>query len=262
MLGFYRALVVEELKNMGVADPELSVKAKGQVGRAVLDDTVGRFFACELSGSGPGGNPPPPCPATASVLGAMMAQEVIKAITHAHSPISQFLMHSSLPTDGDDGKPYEQHSAEAVTREPEEAKTVPYSVEVARELRRMRVFVVGAGAIGCELLKNFALMGVGTGSVDASDRSDARMHSTKVTGSDKSSRGKKHQSGDQGKGLSGDKGKGQTGAGSMLKKASAVWSATTGQGRGALVVTDMDVIERSNLNRQLLFRYATRCCCQ
>jgi ubiquitin-activating enzyme E1 len=52
-----------------------------------------------------------------------------------------------------------------------------------------RVFVVGAGALGCEMLKNFALMGVGCG-----------------------------------------------------------------EGGGSVVVTDMDRIEVSNLNRQFLFR--------
>lgn len=31
-------------------------------------------------------------------------------------------------------------------------------------LFKQRWFIVGAGAIGCELLKNFALMGVGCGS--------------------------------------------------------------------------------------------------
>lgn len=51
----------------------------------------------------------------------------------------------------------------------------------------MKYFVVGAGAIGCELLKNFAMMGIG---------SDG----------------------------------------------------------GQVTVTDMDLIEKSNLNRQFLFR--------
>lgn len=51
----------------------------------------------------------------------------------------------------------------------------------------VKFFIVGAGAIGCELLKNFAMMGVGCGS-------------------------------------------------------------------GEIVVTDMDLIEKSNLNRQFLFR--------
>lgn len=57
-----------------------------------------------------------------------------------------------------------------------------------KKLGEMRYFVVGAGAIGCELLKNFAMMGVGAGE------------------------------------------------------------------NGQIYVTDMDLIEKSNLNRQFLFR--------
>ncbi len=59
---------------------------------------------------------------------------------------------------------------------------------VAARLAALRLFVVGAGAIGCELLKNFALLGV----------------------------------------------------------------ATSGPGR--ITITDNDLIEKSNLNRQFLFR--------
>ena len=57
-----------------------------------------------------------------------------------------------------------------------------------KKLGDMRYFVVGAGAIGCELLKNFSMMGVGAGE------------------------------------------------------------------KGQVFVTDMDLIEKSNLNRQFLFR--------
>ena len=55
-------------------------------------------------------------------------------------------------------------------------------------IRDCRVFMIGAGAIGCELMKNYAMLGLGTGK------------------------------------------------------------------EGMIVVTDPDVIEVSNLNRQFLFR--------
>ena len=35
---------------------------------------------------------------------------------------------------------------------------------VQRQLAQLRVFLVGAGALGCEFLKNFAMMGVSTSS--------------------------------------------------------------------------------------------------
>ena len=35
--------------------------------------------------------------------------------------------------------------------------------EMIERLAQTRLFMVGAGAIGCELLKNYAMLGVGTG---------------------------------------------------------------------------------------------------
>ena len=60
--------------------------------------------------------------------------------------------------------------------------------DLFEEIKDCKVFMVGAGAIGCELLKNYAMLGLGTGK------------------------------------------------------------------EGGIIVTDPDVIEVSNLNRQFLFR--------
>ncbi|CAB1335798.1 unnamed protein product, partial [Coregonus sp. 'balchen'] len=62
-----------------------------------------------------------------------------------------------------------------------------FGVKLQEELAKQRYFLVGAGAIGCELLKNFAMIGLA-------------------------------------------------------------------DGEGEVIVTDMDTIEKSNLNRQFLFR--------
>ena len=35
--------------------------------------------------------------------------------------------------------------------------------QLQQQLADLKVFLVGAGALGCEFLKNFALMGIGTG---------------------------------------------------------------------------------------------------
>ena len=35
--------------------------------------------------------------------------------------------------------------------------------ELHEKIKACKVFMIGAGAIGCELLKNYAMLGVGTG---------------------------------------------------------------------------------------------------
>jgi molybdopterin/thiamine biosynthesis adenylyltransferase len=37
-------------------------------------------------------------------------------------------------------------------------------------LAQTRLFMVGAGAIGCELLKNYAMLGVGTGKASGKNK--------------------------------------------------------------------------------------------
>jgi ubiquitin-activating enzyme E1 len=225
---FFRALVAEELKSMGVEDPELHGKFKGQVGSDVLEDMVGRFFAGIHAANGVVA----PCPGTVSVIGGIMAQEVIKAVMHVHAPVSQWLMHHSLPpgpTSADAGSGFTRGASRYTSR-------VPYDPDVAEELRRMRVFVVGAGAIGCELLKNFALIGVGSGETSiASGTTEAPADLGRETAASKRTPG-------------------ATKARKVVSRPRrSLWS-TFGERRGGIIVTDMDVIERSNLNRQLLFR--------
>ena len=123
----------------------------------------------------------------AAFLGGIAAQEVIKACTHRHTPLNQFLYVDAsavLPTprpSDDECKPLGDRydGTRAILGHP-----------VVESLGQLRYFVVGAGAIGCELLKCLALMGV----------------------------------------------------------------ACDAERGGAIHVTDMDTIERSNLNRQFLFR--------
>lgn len=116
------------------------------------------------------------------VLGGMAAQEVLKAVSGKFMPFKQFVYYDaleSLPTGvtAEDAKPLG-------TRYDKLYATLGRSF--CEKLASLNVFLVGAGAIGCEVLKNWAMLGLGS--------------------------------------------------------------------KGHITVTDNDSIEKSNLNRQFLFR--------
>eukprot|EP01120_Amphizonella_sp_Union-15-10_P012303 TRINITY_DN5439_c0_g1_i1.p1 TRINITY_DN5439_c0_g1~~TRINITY_DN5439_c0_g1_i1.p1 ORF type:complete len:683 (+),score=139.32 TRINITY_DN5439_c0_g1_i1:56-2050(+) len=96
----------------------------------------------------------------AAVFGAIVAQEVIKATSQKFTPIDQFFFLENLECLPDQILPKEEY----------ELKGTRYDAQIAifgrsfnEKLRNLKYFVVGAGAIGCEMLKNFAMMGIGTG---------------------------------------------------------------------------------------------------
>lgn len=198
------------------------------------------------------------CPATVSVLGSIAAQEAIKAVTHMYTPVSQLLMYESFDTAAKAGQDKVEESVDSgrtiktktgrklpklgskvfkqsvLRAAPRTLRNVPdvasplaqlYGAEVVRELQRMRIFVVGAGAIGCELLKNFALLGIGSGT-DSSTAKEVHKESGTGNAANRYKNSAKYHS---------------------------LWSKAGLLG-GGVIVTDMDIIERSNLNRQLLFR--------
>ena len=189
----FRCSVVQELKAMGVKDPSISLKSGGSVGTEAIESIVERFrLSTKLKAR---------CPATTSVIGSIASQEVVKGITHMYSPVSQFMMFESL--DSIPESTYTRNEEEDdLGDDPMESI---YGKDIVNELKGMRVFVVGSGAIGCELLKNFALMGLGEGRNVTFNESVGLWQEVGLTG-------------------------------------------------GGVLVTDMDNIERSNLNRQLLFR--------
>ncbi|XP_070758788.1 ubiquitin-like modifier-activating enzyme 1 [Enoplosus armatus] len=120
-------------------------------------------------------------------IGGLAAQEVIKACSGKFTPLQQWLYFDALEC-----LPEEEDQLEECSFS---AKGTRYDGQIAvfgstfqEKLEKQKYFLVGAGAIGCELLKNFALIGLGAGE------------------------------------------------------------------EGHITVTDMDFIERSNLNRQFLFR--------
>ncbi|KAL7540920.1 hypothetical protein ACHAWF_006817, partial [Thalassiosira exigua] len=98
-----------------------------------------------------------------AVAGALGAQEALKAATGLYNPVRQFLLYDCdevLLRVGSAG-------VEAGERSLEDCASPGMAYVLGRratdELARSRLFLVGAGAIGCELLKNLAAMGAGGG---------------------------------------------------------------------------------------------------
>ena len=117
-----------------------------------------------------------------SVLGSYAAQEVIKAITGKYTPTTQWYYYHCY-----DVLPKDHSFSHSICGDRYDAMREIFGDENMNKIRESSYFIVGSGAIGCEHLKNFSMVGIGS--------KDSQIY-----------------------------------------------------------VTDMDTIEKSNLNRQFLFR--------
>ena len=95
-----------------------------------------------------------------ALAGALGAQEVLKVCTGLYNPVRQFLLY-----DCDEVLQGSDEGAGEAWTDSSAAPGLSYILgeAMSAKLARSRLFLVGAGAIGCELLKNLAAMGAGTG---------------------------------------------------------------------------------------------------
>lgn len=139
-------------------------------------------------------------------LGGVVAQEIVKAMTQKFMPIKQVAYVScseliedvtfedaelddkilAAIADKIEQRLYAQQDEDLPERQVSQIRLL--GQDMHEKIKNCRLFMIGAGAIGCELLKNYAMLGLGTGD------------------------------------------------------------------NGHIILTDPDVIEVSNLNRQFLFR--------
>ncbi|KAI1496659.1 hypothetical protein F5X99DRAFT_399763 [Biscogniauxia marginata] len=122
----------------------------------------------------------------AALFGGLAAQEVLKAVSGKFHPIKQWFYFDSLESLPTSCARTEELCKPAGSRY--DGQIAVFGKEYQEKLANVKQFLVGAGAIGCEMLKNWAMIGLGVGP------------------------------------------------------------------KGKITITDMDSIEKSNLNRQFLFR--------
>jgi hypothetical protein len=206
-LDTFTQTVDKYVSTMGVSEPMKPVK-QGGIGLNGFKDLIRKFFYSYRY----------KCPATVSVIGAIAAQETVKVCSSIFNPLTQWFMFESFDsllemTDEEVEKNHLVNVTKSVYMR--DGLKALYGEDVTNELRSLRILLVGAGAIGCELLKTLALLEVGKGVPDLNRNEDEEDD---------------------------DKNKLKYG----------IWKNMMD---GGVVVTDMDYIETSNLNRQLLFRY-------
>ncbi|KAI0871527.1 putative ubiquitin-protein ligase [Hypoxylon argillaceum] len=122
----------------------------------------------------------------AALFGGLAAQEVLKAVSGKFHPIKQWFYLDSLESIPTSSVRSEELCKPIGSRY--DGQIAVFGSEYQEKLGNVKQFLVGAGAIGCEMLKNWAMIGLGVGP------------------------------------------------------------------KGKISITDMDSIEKSNLNRQFLFR--------
>ena len=92
-----------------------------------------------------------------AALGGIVGQEVLKACSGKFSPINGFFF-----LDADETLPDELLPADEVAAQNNgtryDSQIACYGKDIQQKLLDFNYFIVGAGAIGCEMLKNWALM--------------------------------------------------------------------------------------------------------
>ncbi|XP_073914993.1 ubiquitin-like modifier-activating enzyme 7 isoform X2 [Castor canadensis] len=99
----------------------------------------------------------------AAFLGAVTAQEVLKAISRKFIPLDQWLYFDALDCLPEDEKllPNPEDCAPRGCRY--DGQIAVFGTGLQDKLSHQHYLLVGAGAIGCEMLKGFALVGLGAG---------------------------------------------------------------------------------------------------
>jgi ubiquitin-activating enzyme E1 len=96
-----------------------------------------------------------------ATLGGIVGQEVLKACSGKFTPINGFFYFDADECLPDSPLPIAEVTPSGTSRY--DSNIAVFGREAQRRLLDLNYFLIGAGAIGCEMLKNWALMGVACG---------------------------------------------------------------------------------------------------
>jgi ubiquitin-activating enzyme E1 len=99
-----------------------------------------------------------------SIAGSICAQEVIKAVSNKFTPTNQFLHFETLNVLPDWYLYLKERTNDSENYTPSNSRydgqIVVFGHKYIETLQDKKLFIVGAGAIGCEHVKNFSMMGI------------------------------------------------------------------------------------------------------
>ena len=110
-------------------------------------------------------------PPIAAFLGGVVAQEIVKAITQKYMPIKQnfyfdcvelFPVNDISALDEPGLKQLSLNYTESPSKDRYHGVKQCIGASLFKAVADCKLFMIGAGAIGCELLKNYAMLGIGT----------------------------------------------------------------------------------------------------
>lgn len=92
-----------------------------------------------------------------ALIGGIVGQEVLKACSGKFMPIKQWFYYDAIESLSEEPLP-ESEVTPIGSRY--DGQIMVYGRTMQQQIADLKIFVVGAGAIGCEMMKNFAMMGV------------------------------------------------------------------------------------------------------
>jgi len=113
-----------------------------------------------------------------ALLGGIMGQEVLKACSGKFMPVKQWFYYDAIEALHDTPLSAEEVAPLGCRYD---GQIMVFGRELQNKLGALNMFLVGAGAIGCEMIKNWAMMGIACGTLNTHNSASSASHITGKT---------------------------------------------------------------------------------